>query len=218
MERVFGGISFFRKVAVFLLVASLAVAPVAAQQVTGELGSPSLTTTVNGKQIPPPPPQLGGVIKQSAQYSWIETRQLTLKGDEKPLSQERCQYGPDGQVQKTPISPPPPPSGGRIKKRIIEKKTEEMKDYLNDVKGLLGMYVPPDPQKMEQAYRAGNFSLNPVGGIANFIFKDYAQRGDQMILSFGPAKYRQKTPVAQVQFGCRAKTPNKTLILRCRET
>ncbi len=56
-------------------------------------------------------------------YSWIETRQLTLKGDDKPPSQERCQYGPDGEIQKTPITPPPPPaSGGRLKKRIIEKK------------------------------------------------------------------------------------------------
>jgi hypothetical protein len=123
------------------------------------------------------------------QYQWIETRQLTLKGEDKPPSQERCQYGPDGQIQRTPISPPPPPpSGGRLKKRIIEKKTDEMKDYLADVKGLLALYVPPDPQKMEQAYQAGKFSLNPAGPITNFIFKDYAQPGDQMTLVFDPAK------------------------------
>jgi len=41
------------------------------------------------------------------QYQWIETTQLTLKGDPKPSSQKSCQYGPDGQVQKTPIGPPP---------------------------------------------------------------------------------------------------------------
>ena len=123
------------------------------------------------------------------QYQWIETRQLTLKGEDKPPSQERCQYGPDGQIQRTPISPPPPPpSGGRLKKRIIEKKTDEMKDYLGDVKGLLALYVPPDPQKMEQAYKAGKFSVNPAGPITNFIFKDYAQPGDQMTLVFDPAK------------------------------
>jgi len=128
--------------------------------------------------------------KQNLQrYSWTETRQLNLKGEDKPPSMERCQYGPDGQVQKTPMTPPPPPpSGRRLKKRIIEKKTEEMKDYLDDVKGLLSMYVPPDPQKMEQAYKAGKFSLNPTPGITNFIFKDYAQPGDQMVLAFDPAK------------------------------
>src|SRR3974377_1013231 len=41
------------------------------------------------------------------QYQWIETTQLTLKGDQKPPTQNLCQYGPDGQVQKTPIGPPP---------------------------------------------------------------------------------------------------------------
>lgn len=122
------------------------------------------------------------------QYQWIEATQLTLKGDPKPSSQNLCHYGPDGQVQKTPIGPPPEqPSGGRMKKKIIAKKKEEMKDYLGDVKGLLSMYVPPDPQKMEQAYQAGKVSLNPAGGIVNLIFKDYAQPGDQMTLTFDQA-------------------------------
>jgi hypothetical protein len=52
--------------AAFLVAAVRAVTPVVAQQVTGELGSPSATTTINGKQLPPAPPQFGGVIKQSA--------------------------------------------------------------------------------------------------------------------------------------------------------
>jgi hypothetical protein len=51
-------------VAVFLT-AGLAVA----QQVTGELGSPSATTTIDGKQLPPPSPKFGGVIKESAKDS-----------------------------------------------------------------------------------------------------------------------------------------------------
>ena len=45
--------------------------------------------------------------EQLRQYQWIETTQLTLKGDAKPSSQKLCQYGPDGQVQKTAIGPPP---------------------------------------------------------------------------------------------------------------
>ncbi|HEX6828753.1 MAG TPA: hypothetical protein VF104_07220, partial [Burkholderiales bacterium] len=49
-----------------LVAATLAVAPVAAQQVTGVPGSPSATTTIEGKQLPPPPPKFGGVIKESA--------------------------------------------------------------------------------------------------------------------------------------------------------
>jgi hypothetical protein len=119
------------------------------------------------------------------QYQWTETTQLTLKGDPKPASTNLCRYGPNGEVQKTLIGlPPEPPSGGRMKQKIIAKKKEEMKDYMGDVKALLTQYVPPDPQKMQQAFQAGKLSLNPAGGLINLIFKDYAQPGDQMTLTF----------------------------------
>ena len=39
-----------------------------AQQITGEPGSPTATTTV-GKQLPPPDPAFGGVIKEKASES-----------------------------------------------------------------------------------------------------------------------------------------------------
>jgi hypothetical protein len=122
------------------------------------------------------------------QYQWIETTQLTLKGDAKPPTKNSCVYGPDGKVQKTMIgAPPAPPSGGRMKQRVIEKKKEEMKDYMQDVKGVLAMYVPPDPQKMQAAFQAGKVSLNPAGETVNLIFADYAQPGDKMTLTFNTA-------------------------------
>jgi hypothetical protein len=122
------------------------------------------------------------------QYQWIETTQITLKGDAKPPTQNLCSYGADGRVQKTPIGPPPEqPSGGRAKEKIITKKKEEMQDYMGNVKALLSLYVPPDPQKMQKAYQAGKVSLNPAGGAVNLIFKDYALPGDQMTLTFDTA-------------------------------
>jgi hypothetical protein len=133
--------------------------------------------------------QVIALNKQSLQqYQWTETTQLNLNGDAKPPTQNLCQYGPGGQVQKTPIGPPPEqPSGGRLKQRVIEKKKAEMQDYMGDVKGLLSMYVPPDPQKMEQAYQAGKASINPQGSLVNLVFRDYAQPGDQMTLTFDTA-------------------------------
>ena len=122
------------------------------------------------------------------QYQWVETTQLTLKGDAKPPTKNSCQYGPDGKVQKTPIGPPPEaPSGGRAKQKLIEKKKEEMKDYMQDVKAVLGLYVPPDPQKMQAAFQANKVSLNPAGGSVNLIFTDYALPGDKMTLTFDTA-------------------------------
>jgi hypothetical protein len=121
------------------------------------------------------------------QYQWTETTQLTLKGDPKPSSEKLCQYGPDGQVQKTPIGPPPQqPSGGRLKQRVIEKKKGELQEYMEEVKGVLSMYVPPEGQRMQQAYQSGNLALNPAGGVLNLIFRNYAQPGDQMTLTFDP--------------------------------
>jgi arylsulfatase A-like enzyme len=53
-----------------------------AQQVTGELGSTSATTTINGKQLPPPAPKFGGVIKEKASESkaWWAPRVVPPKG------------------------------------------------------------------------------------------------------------------------------------------
>ena len=44
-------------------------APDSAIEVTGTLGSPTATTTLSGKQLPPPDPQFGGVIKEKASES-----------------------------------------------------------------------------------------------------------------------------------------------------
>ncbi len=40
-----------------------------AQEVDGVLGSPSATTTITGKQLPPPDPKFGGVIKDGVLQS-----------------------------------------------------------------------------------------------------------------------------------------------------
>jgi arylsulfatase A-like enzyme len=53
-----------------------------AQQVTGTPGSPGATITLDGKQLPPPPPKFGGVIKESAKDSkpWWPERVVPPKG------------------------------------------------------------------------------------------------------------------------------------------
>jgi hypothetical protein len=75
-----------------------------------------------------------------------------------------------------------------LKQKIIAKKKTEMKDYMLDVKAVLSLYLPPDPQKMQTAYQAGKVSLNPVPpGAVNLVFTDYAQPGDKMTVTFGTA-------------------------------
>ena len=55
--------------------------PDMAQQVTSVPGSPIATTTIGGKQLPPPDPKFGGVIKEKASESkaWWAQRIVPLK-------------------------------------------------------------------------------------------------------------------------------------------
>jgi arylsulfatase A-like enzyme len=67
-----------------LLLTCLAILalPLAAQQVTGTPGSPGATTSIDGKQLPPPDPKFGGVIKDDALSSkpWWAPRIVPPKG------------------------------------------------------------------------------------------------------------------------------------------
>jgi arylsulfatase len=55
--------------------------PAMAQETTGVPGSPSATTTIDGKQLPPPPPEFGGVIEETAKDSkpWWPPRVVVIK-------------------------------------------------------------------------------------------------------------------------------------------
>lgn len=55
---------------------------VLAQQVTGVPGSPGATTTIDGRQLPPPDPKFGGVIQEKASDSqpWWPPRVVPPKG------------------------------------------------------------------------------------------------------------------------------------------
>ena len=69
-------------VVVGLLMALLSFTAVAEDKVTGVLGSPSATVTLDGKQLPPPPMKFGGVIKEAATAStpWWPPRVVPPKG------------------------------------------------------------------------------------------------------------------------------------------
>jgi hypothetical protein len=123
---------------------------------------------------------------QLRQYAWTETTEIALKGEDKKRTQADCRYGPDGQVQKTPIgSPAPPPSKRGLKGKIIANKIDDMKEYMDRVGALIKRYVPPDPQDMQASFQAGKATLNP--GAAQLAFTDYVKPGDKVTLSFNPA-------------------------------
>jgi len=79
---------------------ALAGASASAQEVTGVPGSPGATTTITGKQLPPPDPNFGGVIQQKASESkpWWPPRVVPPKGAPNILliMTDDCGFGAPG--------------------------------------------------------------------------------------------------------------------------
>jgi len=124
------------------------------------------------------------------QYQWIETSQITLKGEQKPQRVYQCSYGPNGQIQKIPMGAQQQPQQQRgLRGRIVEKKTEEMKDYMQQVQSLLALYVPPNAELMQQAFQKKNVSIdkNMAASGVQLVFSNYAKPGDQMTIGFDTA-------------------------------
>src|SRR5271167_3509302 len=65
MEQQRMAIRLISKLLSTLFAAALSMAPAAGQVVTGVPGSPTATTTLDGRQLPPPPGKFGGVINES---------------------------------------------------------------------------------------------------------------------------------------------------------
>jgi hypothetical protein len=125
------------------------------------------------------------------QYSWVETTEMSLKGEVKSRKQNDCRYGPDGTVQKTPTAGPQEQKKKRgLKGKIVERKKEELGDYMERAASLVHRYVPPDASRMQAAMQAGKgtVQLAPAGKVA-LTFRDYAKPGDEFVLTFdGPGK------------------------------
>ena len=75
-----------------------------------------------------------------------------MKGEEKARKQNRCYYGADGKVQKTPIAGDAPQAaaesggggrsgrrgGGKVKERlVVENKKSEIQDYMESAVALI---------------------------------------------------------------------------------
>jgi hypothetical protein len=129
-----------------------------------------------------------------AQYTWVEQVTISLKGEQKKQQHFQVRLGPDGKPQKTSLDPPEEPSqpqGGRLKQRVVAKKKEEYKEYADQMKELAQQYVPPDKDKLQQAYEQGNITLGPAAGAPNelqLIIRNYVKPQDSMTLVFDKAQ------------------------------
>ena len=133
-----------------------------------------------------------GKSRQSLRrYAWVESTEISLKGEVKSLNQNDCRYGPDGTLQKTPTTAPTEQKKKRgLRGKIVENKKEELADYMERAGSLMKRYVPPDPLSLESAMWAGRGTLQlAAGSKVILVFRDYAKPGDEFALTFdGPGK------------------------------
>ena len=126
------------------------------------------------------------------QYEWQEKTVVLLNGEEKSTKQYMSRYGADGRVQKTPVEASPEKKERGLRGRIVEKKKEELTDYMKRAVDLIKLYVPPVPEKIQSAAAAGNVSVTPVepGRRVRLIFRNYEMPGDSLTIDVAPSNNR----------------------------
>jgi len=158
----------------------------------------SLSVARVAAQAPPTPDQTVAALKQNLaesqkrlrQYEWIETTAISLKGEEKSRKQQRVYYGADGTLTKLPIGEPQPEAAqsgggrrGRLKEKVVENKKDEMKDYMDRAANLIQLYVPPSPERIQQAKDKGKMLLRPQPpGKMRVEFPSFIQPSDLLAI------------------------------------
>ncbi len=129
-------------------------------------------------------------------YSWLEKTDVVFKGEVKSTKVASCRYGPDGKVQKTPVSASPEPEKKKgLRGRVVEKKTGEMKEEMGDAAALVHQYLPPDPARIQAALAAQKVTIVP-GPTTAVRIADYLKPGDALTLTLRPGQGIQKVDVS----------------------
>jgi hypothetical protein len=133
--------------------------------------------------------------KALSQYTWVETRQMILKGEVKSTQLFQCKYGLDGKVEKTPIGPPQSSSKPKrgIRGRVAERKKGDIKDYMEQVAALIKYYVPPTRMQIQNSFQSGKASIQPKSGLVTLVFHDYAVPGDSMSVTIDAASSKVRS-------------------------
>jgi hypothetical protein len=124
-----------------------------------------------------------------AQYSWQQQETVAVKGEVKDTRLYQVHLGPDGKPQKVEVENLPESAGGRkhgLVHHIKEKKSEEYKEYGEQIGALAQQYAQPDPERLQQAFQQGNLMLGSAGapGEVKMVISNYIKSNDKVTLVF----------------------------------
>ncbi len=124
--------------------------------------------------------------EQMRAYEWIETTTVSVDGEQKSLTEQRCYYGEEGTLVKVPLEQTQASEGGQgvfgIIGAIKEHKKEELEAYIESAKELVHEYIPLAAEKVQQATSNGYMSvqvLEPDSKV-ELKFANYLKEGDSV--------------------------------------
>jgi len=125
-------------------------------------------------------------------YEWIETTITYVKGDQKSKKQTRCYYDVTGKLIKvaTGETQAAEKSPGGLRGKAVDKKKDEMQDYIEKSIAKIQAYLPPDPAKLQQIYGSGKAVVHVVEPNKKFKldFPSYLQQGDMISVALDKEK------------------------------
>jgi hypothetical protein len=144
------------------------------------------------------PQQVAASIQANAQalktFNYQERMQVQLKGETKKVTVNQISHDPMGNEVKTLLSEQPPPGGedssagggvrGRLKHKVVEKKTGEFKQMMEDIAQLVKSYTQLPHEQMQAALQKANFSQGQgdMAGSIQIQMQNVRQQGDSMTI------------------------------------
>jgi hypothetical protein len=123
-------------------------------------------------------------------YQWTTETVVTVDGEKKHDTRERCYYGDDGTLQKVPMGDAVEQSDGlpgilppgKLINMFQKHKQKEMEEFINSALALLHSYIPPQTTDIQAAVHAGLMSVNILepGKRVELVFSNFKQSGDQL--------------------------------------
>jgi len=123
---------------------------------------------------------------------WIETITTYYKGEQKSKQQSQVYYSLDGKLTKvaTGDSADAGKTPGGLRGKVIEKKKDEIADYMTAAVDKIQAYLPPDPNKIQAVFAAGKVTVGILepGKKFKLDFPDYLEKGDVLSVSIDVEK------------------------------
>lgn len=115
-------------------------------------------------------------------YEWVETTTISVKGEQKSSTQNRCYYDATGKLTKTPLGGEAGKTPGGVRGKVAAKKKEEMSAAVKQAMKLVESYFPLDPALIQKAKDEGRFAVRPAdaSGRVGMDLKSYKKPGDQV--------------------------------------